>query len=76
MSKKDIEIATIPLHGTKDGIISISTIKEPYGAGSDPVASIGISLQSNSEEPDWKVHIPKQNIEALIEALHQAVEIL
>lgn len=64
------------LSGTKDGKITISTIAEPYGRGSESVASIGISLQASAEEPDWKVHIPKANIDAVIAALEKAKQSL
>jgi len=60
---------TIPLSGTKNGVISVTKIEEPYGAGSHTVASVGISLAGNSDEPEWKVHIPLENIDAVIEAL-------
>jgi len=70
------EINEFKLSGTEHGTISITTITEPYGENSESVASIGISLQSNSEEPDWKVHIPKANIDAVIDALKKAKESL
>jgi len=69
-------IDEIVLNGTKEGKISITTIDEPYGAGSESVASIGIFLQSEAKEPDWKVHIPKANIDALIAALQEAKKVL
>ncbi len=72
MSGKVTEIAQMNLSGTKDGKITVTTIEEPYGAGSESVASIGIALQANAEEPDWKVHIPKANIDAVIDALQKA----
>ncbi|MDY0195481.1 MAG: hypothetical protein WC253_07495 [Sulfurovaceae bacterium] len=72
MSKIAKIIQEINLHGTTDGSISIGIIDEPYGADSQSVASIGISLQSSANEPDWKVHIPKENIDAVISALHEA----
>ncbi|WP_297483352.1 hypothetical protein [Sulfurimonas sp.] len=59
----------IPLNGTKNGVISVRKIEEPYGAGSGAVASVGISLAGNSDEPEWKVHIPLENVDAVIEAL-------
>lgn len=62
---------SIPLSGTKNGVISISKIEEPYGAGSHTVASIGISLAGNAEEPEWKVHLPLDNLDAVIEALQK-----
>lgn len=60
---------TIALSGTKKGIISVTKIDEPYGAGSATVASIGISLAGNTNEPEWKVHIPLANLEEVIKAL-------
>jgi len=72
MSGKVTEIAEMNLSGSKDGKITVTTIEEPYGSGSDSVVSIGIALQANAEEPDWKVHIPKANIDAVIEALQKA----
>lgn len=59
----------IPLDGTKNGLISISKIEEPYGEGSDPVVSIGISLSGDATEPEWKVHLPLGNLDAVIKAL-------
>ena len=68
--KKSIELKKIPLANTKEGTISIAHIEEPYGEGSKPVVSIGISL--NGEEVDWKAHIPYENIDEVIEALKEA----
>ncbi len=72
MSGTVTKIDEMTLSGTKDGKISITTVSEPYGPKSESVASIGISLQAGSQEPDWKVHIPKANIDAVIEALTEA----
>ena len=60
---------TIPLASTKKGTISISKIDEPYGKESPTVASIGISLTGKADTPDWKVHIPMDNLDDVIEAL-------
>lgn len=62
---------TIPLSGTKNGVISITKINEPYGEGSGTVASIGISLSGDTENPDWKVHIPLDNLDEVIKALSE-----
>jgi len=62
-------MTTIPLHSTKKGTISVTKIERPYGEESAPVASIGISLTGNAEKPDWKVHIPMDNLEEVIKAL-------
>jgi len=62
---------TIALSGTKNGVISVTKIGEPYGKESAPVASIGISLAGDSEKPDWKVHIPLDNLDEVMEALKE-----
>jgi len=72
MSGTVSNVAEMTLSGTKDGKITVTTVAEPYGPNSEAVASIGISLQAGAEEPDWKVHIPKANIEAVIAALQEA----
>jgi len=63
------EATTIPLEGTKKGVISVTKIDEPYGPKSGTVASIGISLSGDTQAPDWKVHLPMGNLDAVIEAL-------
>lgn len=60
---------TIALSGTKKGVISVAKIEEPYGKNSATVASIGISLAGDSENPEWKVHLPMDNLDEVIEAL-------
>ena len=72
MSGTVTKIDEMTLSGTKDGKISITTVSEPYGPKSESVASIGISLQAGAEDPDWKVHIPTANIDAVIAALTEA----
>ena len=72
MSGKVTHIDEMTLSGTKDGKITITTVAEPYGSKSESVASVGISLQAGATEPDWKVHIPKANIDAVITALQEA----
>jgi len=71
---KSIEITSMDLAGTENGKITVSVIEKPYGAESESVASIGITLQASADEPDWKVHLPKENLDAVIEALQKAKE--
>ena len=72
MSGTVTDIAEMNLSGTKDGKITITTVSQPYGPNSESVASIGISLQAGAQEPDWKVHLPSANIDAVIAALQEA----
>ncbi len=59
------------LVGTSSGKIGVGLIEEPYGPGSNNVATIGVSLAGKMDEPDWKVHIPKENIDSVIETLQE-----
>ncbi len=61
---------TINLASLEGGKIMLSHIERPYGENSEAVVSIGVTLKG--DEPDWKVHIPYQNIDELIEALRAA----
>jgi len=60
---------TIALDGTKKGVISVTKLEEPYGKDSGTVASIGISLAGDADSPEWKVHIPLNNLDDVIAAL-------
>ncbi len=62
---------SISLSGTKNGIISVKKINEPYGSGSGTVVSVGISLAGDAENPEWKVHIPLNNLDEVIKALSE-----
>ena len=72
MAKSKTEIKFFHMYKTKDGIISVAHIDEPYGEGSEPVVSIGASLDGNLLSPKWVVHIPYENIDDVIEALEIA----
>lgn len=65
------ETKTIPLANSKKGLISITKIEEPYGKGTESVASIAISL--NGVDIEWKVHIPLSNLDEVIASL-QTIE--
>ncbi|MBT0878536.1 MULTISPECIES: hypothetical protein [unclassified Campylobacter] len=60
-------ISSILLKGTQSGKISLANIKNPYGDGSNDVLSIAVCLKENI--PEWKVHIPYENLDELIIAL-------
>lgn len=73
MSGKSTLVESFELKGTKKGTIAVSHLESPYGAGSDCVASIGVSL-AGGENPDWKVHIPYAQIDEICSALQKAKE--
>ncbi len=67
---KELEIKeSFDLSGTKKGKITISKIDEPYGKDSHSVASIGITLTGDIDNPEWKVHIPLENVDQVVSAL-------
>ena len=74
MSQLAKVIDEFKLSGTDDGKVEVAIIKEPYGEGSESVVSIGIFLNSDASEPNWKVHLPKDNIDEVITALQKAKE--
>lgn len=76
MSTLSKVIDEFKLDSTKDGKIEVAIIKEPYGENSQSVVSIGIFLKNENSNPDWKVHIPKDNIDSVIDALLKAKELL
>lgn len=72
MSEKSTLVKTMQLQGTSKGILTVSHITEPYGENSAPVVSLGVSLSGNESQPDWKVHIPVDQIEEVCRALQEA----
>lgn len=58
----------IDLADTKKGKILLERLEKPYGENSHPVVSIGITLK-DAETPEYKVHIPLENLDELIEEL-------
>ena len=74
MGKISKVIEQFKLSGTDDGKIEVAIINEPYGEGSQSVVSIGIFLNADAQEPNWKAHIPKANIDEVINALKKAKE--
>ena len=64
----------IPLVNTQSGIISITKLQNPYGEGTTPVISIGISLNGDENNLDWKVHIPLENLDDVIKSLQEIKE--
>ncbi len=72
MGRVDKIIKEIKLSGTENGRIKIATIVEPYSEDSETVVSIGIFLDADAESPNWVAHIPKSNIDEVVEALLEA----
>ena len=68
---KTVEIVdAIKLAGSEKGMITVSKIQNPYeNSDIDEVVSIGVSL--GNDEPDWKVHIPLENLDELINILQK-----
>ena len=65
---------TIALHGTQNGVISVTKLENPYGENSGTVASVGVSFSGEANNPEWKVHIPLENLDEVIKALQELQE--
>ena len=73
-NKEAVMSKVIPLANTDKGIITITKIEKPYGENSKPVVSVGISLNGDADNPDWKAHIPLENIDEVCEAVKEAAK--
>jgi hypothetical protein len=76
VSSQTTIVEEIDLQSAHDGKITVAVIDKPYGEKSESIVSIGIFLQEDNDEPDWKVHLPKGNIDAVISALQKSKDYL
>ena len=65
---------TIPYKDRDRSFIVIKEIHEPYGPGTDSVVSVGCTLKGDIEDPTWKVHIPKNILGDVIQALKDGLD--
>ena len=65
------ELGSLPLAGTKKGVISVY-VTEPYGKDTPDIVSIGVSL--NGTDIQWKSHLPYENLDEVIAILQKASE--
>ena len=42
----------------RNAFITVTTLENPYGPGTRSVISVGCTINGNTENPTWKVHIP------------------
>jgi hypothetical protein len=47
-----------PYPDRENAYITVHTLTEPYGEGSESVVSVGCTLKGAVDDPTWKVHIP------------------
>ena len=66
------ELGSLPLAGTKKGVISVSNVTEPYGKDTSDIVSIGVSL--NGTDIQWKSHLPYENLDDIVAILQKASE--
>ena len=69
--KQTNRLTMIPYKNRLKSYILVTEIEEPYGAGSDPVVSIGCTLKDEIYNPTWKVHVPRDLIPDLITVLQE-----
>ena len=61
----------IPYRNRDKSSIIVAYLEEPYGPGSDPVVSIGCTLKDDVDNPTWKVHVPIDILDDVINASKQ-----
>lgn len=64
----------IPYKDRDKSFIVVKEILEPYGPGTDSVVSVGCTLKGDVEDPTWKVHIPKNILGDVIQALKDGLD--
>jgi hypothetical protein len=64
----------IPYKDRDKSFIVVKEIFEPYGPGTDSVVSVGCTLKGDVEDPTWKVHIPKNILGDVIQALKDGLD--
>jgi len=67
-----METVAIEYTDRENSFIVVKKIVEPYGPGSSDVISVGCTLKGNVEDPTWRVHIPIDLADSVIEALKGA----
>ena len=56
----------------KNSYIVVKRIDEPYGPGTESVVSVGCTLKGDIDNPSWKVHIPVDIVDDVIESMISA----
>lgn len=68
-----VDIKNIRLAHTREGIISVKHIEQPYGEYSDPVISLSIS--NHGDKVDSKIEIPYANLNEVLESLKKSEDV-
>ena len=55
--------------------ITVTTLKEPHGEGTETVVSIGCTLKGDMQNPTWKVHVPLDLAESVGQELIRLVRL-
>jgi hypothetical protein len=53
----------------RNAFITVTNLENPHGPGSSSVISVGCTLNGDTENPTWKVHIPVSLATVVAEAV-------
>jgi hypothetical protein len=58
----------------RNAFITVTTLENPYGLGTRSVISVGCTLNGDTENPMWKVHIPVSLAASVADAVLRRAE--
>lgn len=61
----------VPYKDRKNSSIVVAFLEEPYGKNTEPVVSVGCTLKGDADNPSWKVHVPINILEEVVEAMKE-----
>lgn len=61
----------VPYKDRDKSSIIVTHLEEPYGPGSSPVISVGCTLKDDVDNPTWKVHLPIDILQEVIDAMKE-----
>lgn len=61
----------VPYKDRDNASIVVTHLEEPYGPGSQDVISVGCTLKDDVDNPTWKVHVPTNLLDEVIDAMKE-----
>ena len=71
--QEDMIVESFEYPNRRNAFITIQTLEEPYGPGSEPVVSVGCTLKGTTDDPSWKVHVPLSLAEDVAGAIQRRI---
>ncbi len=71
--QEDMIVESFEYPNRKNAFITVQTLEEPYGPGSEPVVSVGCTLKGATDDPTWKVHVPLALANQVADAIQRRI---